>query len=108
MLNSSEDSFPTIQGSFPIIPDEIKPGFCLDKSEAKTETEKSRYNLRRRKYDSETKPQRLEDTKEVTSTAVTVSTQLDFGGKIGTFLDAPEIFVYILPFKKKNIYIYSL
>ncbi|XP_051909204.1 delta(14)-sterol reductase LBR isoform X2 [Hippocampus zosterae] len=59
----------------------------VNESEAKMETEKnqSRYNLRRRKHDGETKPHRLEDTNEVTSSAATVSTPLDFGGKLGAY-----------------------
>ncbi|XP_049612938.1 delta(14)-sterol reductase LBR isoform X2 [Syngnathus scovelli] len=65
----------------------------VNEAEAKTEpeTEKNlnRYNLRRRKNDRETKPQQLlENTKVATAPAATVSrlsTQLDFGGKIGAY-----------------------
>ncbi|XP_077409661.1 delta(14)-sterol reductase LBR isoform X2 [Vanacampus margaritifer] len=54
-------------------------------NEMEPEKNQRRYNLRRRKDDSKPKPQQLEDPRVVTGPAVTVSTQLDFGGKIGAY-----------------------
>ncbi|XP_057679231.1 delta(14)-sterol reductase LBR isoform X1 [Corythoichthys intestinalis] len=61
----------------------------VNESKAKTEPEpernQSRYNLRRRKAEADSKPQQPDDTKVFSAPAVTVSTPLDFGGKLGAY-----------------------
>ncbi|XP_077444007.1 delta(14)-sterol reductase LBR isoform X2 [Stigmatopora argus] len=56
-------------------------------SKAKMEPERNqtRYNLRRRKTEDDGKHQQVDDTKVVSTSAVTVSTPLDFGGKLGAY-----------------------
>ncbi|XP_077567684.1 delta(14)-sterol reductase LBR [Stigmatopora nigra] len=56
-------------------------------SKAKMEPERNqtRYNLRRRKTEGDGKHEPVDNTKVVSTPAVTVSTPLDFGGKLGAY-----------------------
>ena len=74
----------------------------LQKAEAEVEAEseknQGRYNLRRRKDDGGAKPaavvaeqQEKDGVKEAAPPAATLSTPLDFGGKIGRVQNAQEV-----------------